>query len=171
MALALDRHVPTPLPAELSRGGLTVAPLGPWRDGSIGVPPGFSANDASLVVRLSYAGRCILLVGDIGEEGESDLLDRRSAGIDLGCDVLKMPHHGSRYASGEAFLDAVSPSLAVASAGKYNRFGLPSPITLERYGRRGVWVLRTDRDGAVSVFVGSSGDLRAACMRDCQPKD
>jgi competence protein ComEC len=171
MALALDRHVPTPLPTELSRSGLSVAPLGPWRDGSIGVPPGVSANDASLVVRLSYAGRCILLAGDIGEEGESDLLDRRSADLDLGCDVLKMPHHGSRYASGESFLDAVAPSLAVASAGKYNRFGLPSPITLERYGRRGIWVLRTDRDGAVRVFIGSSGDLRAACMRDCQPKN
>jgi competence protein ComEC len=169
MALAHERQVPTPPPIELSRSGLTVAPLGPWREGSIGVSPGLSANDASLVVRLTYAGRCILLAGDIGEEGEASLFDRRSTGIDLGCDVLKMPHHGSRYASGEAFLDAVSPSLAVVSAGKYNRFGLPSPITLERYARRGVWILRTDRDGAVSVFVGSSGDLRAACTRNCQP--
>ena len=169
MVLARERRVPTPPPADLFRDGLTVAPLGPWREGSIGVPLGLSANDASLVVRLAYAGRRILLAGDIGEEGEAGLLDRRSAGIDLGCDVLKMPHHGSRYASGEEFLDAVSPSLAVASVGKYNRFGLPSPIALQRYDRRGVWVLRTDRDGAVTVFVGSSGDLRAACTRDCQP--
>ena len=169
MALAHERQVPTPPPVDLSRDGLTVTPLGPWREGSIGVPLGLSANDASLVVRLSFAGRHILLAGDIGEEGEASLLDRRSAGIELGCDVLKMPHHGSRYASGEDFLDAVSPSLAVASVGKYNRFGLPSPIALQRYHRRGVWVLRTDRDGAVTVFVSSLGDLRAACTRDCQP--
>jgi competence protein ComEC len=169
MALARERLVPTPPPAVLSRSGLTVSPLGPWRDGGIGVSPGLSTNDASLVLRLSYAGRSVLLSGDIGEEGEADLLDRRSAGIDIGCEVLKMPHHGSRHSSGDAFLDAARPSLAVASAGMYNRFGLPSPIALERYARRGVWVLRTDRDGAVSVFATSAGDLRAACARGCQP--
>ena len=169
MALASERKVSTPPPAALVRGGLTVTPLCPWLDGRIGVPPGLGTNDASLVVRLGYAGRRILLAGDIGREGEAELLDRRAAGIDLACDVLKMPHHGSRHASGREFLAAVSPRLAVASAGKYNRFGLPSPVALERYARRGVSVLRTDRDGAVSLFVDGSGNLRVTCVRECTP--
>jgi competence protein ComEC len=168
MALAHDRHVSTPLPTELASDGLTISPLGPWQDGHIGAPPGLGTNDASLVVRLTYAGQRLLLTGDIGEEGEAELLDGR-AGTDLGCDVLKMPHHGSRHASGEAFLHAVSPRVAVASAGKYNRFGLPSPAALDRYQRRGISVLRTDRDGAVGMVVDKVGNLRATCERGCQP--
>jgi competence protein ComEC len=169
MTLATEQRVPTPAPTELIRDGLTVSPIGPWLDGRIGVPPGLGTNDASLVVRLSFAGQRILLAGDIGEEGEAELLDRFAARTDLGCDVLKMPHHGSRHASGEAFLDAVSPRLAIASAGKYNRFGLPSPAALGRYARRSILVLRTDRDGAVGITVDESGNLRTTCARGCQP--
>jgi competence protein ComEC len=169
MTLARQRRVPTPMPVALSRDGLEVVPLGPWFDGRIGVPPGLGTNDASLVIRLDYAGHRILLGGDIGDEGEAELLDGRAAGIELVCDVLKVPHHGSRHASSEAFLDAVSPRLAVASAGKYNRFGLPSPAALERYTRRGIRVLRTDRDGAVSITVDRMGTLGATCVRSCQP--
>jgi competence protein ComEC len=168
LALAYEHHVATPPPAELVREGLMVTPLGPWFDGRIGAPPGLGTNDASLVVRLSYSGQRILLTGDIGEEGEAELLEG-AAGNNLGCDVLKMPHHGSRHASGDGFLDAVSPRLAVASAGRFNRFGLPSPAALERYARRDIAVLRTDRDGAVSVTMDAAGSLRAACARGCPP--
>jgi competence protein ComEC len=83
--------------------------------------------------------------------------------------VLKVPHHGSRYASSGALLDTVSPTLAVVSAGKYNRFGLPSPAAIERYTRRGIRVLRTDRDGAVGITVDRTGRLRTICVRSCQP--
>jgi len=168
MSLAHERRVPTPVPAELFYDGMNIVPLGPWFDGRIGVPPGLGTNDASLVIRLGYAGHRILLGGDIGEEGEAELLDGHS-GHELACDVLKVPHHGSRYASSGAFLDAVSPTLAVASAGKYNRFGLPSPAALERYTRRGIRVLRTDRDGAVSITVDRAATLGATCVRGCQP--
>ncbi len=169
MALAVENHVSTPPPSAMTSGGLTLTPLGPWLDGRIGVPPGLGTNDASLVLRLDYAGRGILLSGDIGEEGEAELLDRRAAGMDVACDVLKIPHHGSRHASGEAFLNAVSPNLAVASAGKYNRFGLPSPAALARYAQRGIVVMRTDRDGAVGITVDSSGNISTTCMRGCLP--
>jgi competence protein ComEC len=169
MALASEHRVSTPSPTELSHHGLNIFPLGPWFDGRIGVPPGLGTNDASLVIRLDYAGHRLLFGGDIGEEGEAELLDRRAARVELVCDVLKVPHHGSRYASSGAFLDAVSPTLAVASAGKYNRFGLPNPAALERYAQRGILVLRTDRDGAVTLTADSSGRLGTTCARSCQP--
>ena len=169
MVLARERRVSTPPPAELSRDGLHIVPLGPWFDGRIGVPPGLGTNDASLVIRLDYAGHRILLGGDIGDEGEAELLDRRAARIELACDVLKVPHHGSRHASSGAFLDAVSPTVAVASAGKFNRFGLPSPAALARYARRDIQVLRTDRDGAVTITVDRAGRLGTTCVRRCHP--
>ena len=153
LALAEARHVQTPAPGALAHGGLVVEAVGPWLAGHIGVPPGLSTNDASLVVRLAYARRRVLFTGDIGHGGEAELLDRRASGASLAADLLKIPHHGSRHASGGEFLAAVAPSLAVASAGRFNRFGLPSPAALERYKRRNIDVRRTDRDGAVTVTV------------------
>ena len=135
----------------------------------IAVPAGLGANDASLVVRFSYAGRCVLFTGDIGADGEAELLGQRSAGMDVSCDILKMPHHGSRYASSAEFIDAVSPRLAVASAGRYNRFNLPNPIAIERYARRGINVLRTDYNGSVTLAVGKTGEISVTCSLGCEP--
>ena len=168
--VAKERRVPTPVPTVLEKAGLVIEAVGPRLDGHIGVPPGLGTNDASLVVRLTFAGRRILFPGDIGEEGEAELLDEhRASGLDLAADVLKIPHHGSRHASGGHFIEAVSPGLAVASAGRFNRFGLPSPVALERYARQRIEVLRTDRDGAVTLAADALGGLRASCQRGCGP--
>jgi competence protein ComEC len=167
--LARERRVPTPSPGSFASSGLVVEALGPRVGQVIAVPPGLGANDASLVVRLSYAGRRVLFTGDIGADGESELLGQHSAGLNLSCDILKMPHHGSRYASSAEFVDAVSPRLAVASAGRYNRFNLPNPIAIERYARRGIHVLRTDHDGSVTVTIGKSGGISLTCALGCQP--
>jgi len=159
MALAKARGVPTPIPGRLSYAGMVVETIGPWVDDHVEVPPGLSVNDASLVVRFAYRGRHILLPGDIGEEGEQELLARRRAGLDLGADVLAVPHHGSRHASSAAFLGAVAPITAVVSAGRWNRFGLPSRDALRRYAALSIPVLRTDQVGAVQVRVRDSGCL------------
>ncbi len=167
--LAQERGVPAPSPGSFASSGLVVEALGPRVGNVIGVPPGLGANDASLVVRLSYAGRRILFTGDIGADGEAELLGQRSGGLELSCDILKMPHHGSRYASSPEFVDAISPGLAVVSAGRYNRFNLPNPIAIARYARRGIRVLRTDHDGSVTVTVGKLGEISLSCALGCQP--
>ena len=111
-------------------------------------PPdtGTGINNVSIVLLGSVAGRRFLLTGDVEEEVDPELLAR------LGhVDLLKIAHHGSRTASTDAFLDAVDPTVAVASAGAGNPYGHPSPATLSRIEARGARVLRTDRDGSVSV--------------------
>jgi competence protein ComEC len=167
--LARERGVPTPSPGSFASSGLVVEALGPRVGNSIAVPAGLGANDASLVVRFSYAGRRVLFTGDIGRDGEAELLGQNSAGMDLTCDILKMPHHGSRYSSSAEFLAAVLPRWAVASAGRYNRFNLPNPIAIERYVRRGIQVLRTDHAGAVTSTIEKLGAINLTCARGCQP--
>jgi competence protein ComEC len=113
-------------------------------------------NDASLVILAEARGRRFLLTGDIEAAAEAALAT--GAG-DLGADVLKVAHHGSKSSSTEAFLERVAPRLAVVSAGRRNAFGHPAPGVLERLHGRGTRVLRTDRDGIVVLRVEEGGRL------------
>ena len=119
------------------------------RPGSVPREPpdtGTGINNVSIVLLGSVAGRRFLLTGDVEQEVDPELLAR------LGhVDLLKIAHHGSKTASTDAFLDAVDPTVAVASAGTGNPYGHPSPATLSRIEARGARVFRTDRDGSVSV--------------------
>ena len=72
-------------------------------------------------------------------------------GLATHADVLKVGHHGSRTSSIEPFLDSVSPSIALISAGYENSFGHPHPDVLKRLNARHAAVLRTDLDGLVTV--------------------
>jgi competence protein ComEC len=167
LALANQRGVPTPVPARFERRGMRVEPLGPWVGDAIGPPPGLDANNASLVVRASYAGHAVLFTGDIGVDGEAELVARGGIGLTIASDVVKVPHHGSRKSSGDEFLAAVQPGTAVVSVGKHNTFHLPSSATLARYAALGVRMRRTDRDGAVTVAVDAQGRLSVTCVRGC----
>lgn len=165
IALARRRAVSTPLPALLQIGALVIEPLGPWLDDRIGAPPGLSVNDASLSVRIAYAGRTVVFTGDLEQQGEAEL----AAGpIALPADVLKVPHHGSRTSSSADLLGAARPWLAVASLGRENRFGFPHAEAVRAYASRGIRLLRTDLHGAVTVTIGADGSLRATCLLGCR---
>jgi competence protein ComEC len=171
LALARRRGVDLPEPRAIERCGLTLNPLGPWVGQHIGAPPGTSVNDASLVVRLGYAGRAVLFPGDLEADGEGELVGNAAAGMSIGADVLKVPHHGSRTSSGTELLDAVRPGLAVISLGRQNRFHFPRPEVLQRYRERNVRVLRTDEAGAITVTIEPGGGISTDCVRGCPAKD
>ena len=164
VALARRRGVAVEVPRPLARAGLQLQPLGPFVGDEIAAPAGLDANDASLVVRLDFAGHRILFTGDIEAQGEAELLGRHDAAA-LACDLIKVPHHGSRTSSGDALLGAVHPGRAVMSLGRQNRFGFPRPEILERYRVHDVQVLRTDRDGAIAVDLAADGVLHTTCAR------
>jgi len=105
-------------------------------------------NNDSLAFRVSYGSRTFLLTGDMERPMENRLL---ADGLLKHADVLKVGHHGSKTSSTPLFLDAVSPSLAVVSAGYENSFGHPHPDVLKRLRDRHAAVLRTDLDGLITV--------------------
>lgn len=116
-----------------------------------------SDNDRSLTLRLAYGPTAVLLPGDLEAGGELALVT--AARHELASTVLKVPHHGSRTSSTPLFLAAVAPTLAVVSCGYDNRFGFPHPRVLEAYSSRNIEVLRTDRDGAISVRIEPEGGI------------
>jgi competence protein ComEC len=120
-----------------------------------GDPAPRKANDLSCVLRISAGGGSMLLTGDIERASEALLVERSPEG--LRSDVLLVPHHGSKTSSSEEFLAAVAPALAVIPAGYRNRFGHPNADVLARYAALQTKMLRTDRDGAITVRIGASG--------------
>lgn len=113
-------------------------------------PAGKDLNNMSLVVRLRYGERGFLFTGDMAGAGEAALVEKGGR-REITADVLKAPHHGSRYSSSWPFLERVAPSLVVVSAGRRNPFGFPHGETLERYAKAGAKVLRTDEGGAIII--------------------
>lgn len=117
-------------------------------------------NNASLVLLARYRGLRMLLTGDIEPEAQQALL---RSGYGLRADVLKVPHHGSRYQE-PRFLSAVGADVAVVSAGRDNDYGHPAETTLGMLQREGTDVYRTDLAGDVAV-VWSDGDLSVQTRR------
>ncbi len=113
-------------------------------------PAGKIPNNDSLVLRLSDGQVRFLLTGDIEKQTEEKLV---AEGVPLTSDFLKVPHHGSRTSSTQAFLAAVAPRAAVVSVGAANPFGHPAAEIVERYQDDGIRLLRTDRDGAVTALT------------------
>jgi competence protein ComEC len=83
-------------------------------------------NSDSLVLRLRYRNRSILLPGDAEKDAERSMLRQNSAEA-LQSDVLKIGHHGSKNSTMPEFLDAVHPRLAIISAGEDNPYGHHEP--------------------------------------------
>lgn len=78
--------------------------------------PGDSEGD-SVVVRLDYGSVCFLLLGDAREAEQDAMVD---AGVWLGCDILKAPHHGGTSGLTDRFLTVVGPEVVVIPAGGFS---------------------------------------------------
>lgn len=104
-------------------------------------------NDRSVVLLVEHRGLRLLFTGDIDENVEREIVEEHP---DLDCDVLKVSHHGSRYASASEFLAVVQPELAVIQCG-VNNYGHPAPEALERLHGSGATVYTTREDGTVGL--------------------
>ncbi len=109
-----------------------------------------SSNNDSLVLRVRYGERSILLTADIEAATEARLV-RDTA--NLRADAVKVAHHGSRTSSTEAFVEKVAPALAVISVGQRSPYNHPAPEVVERWQRHGARVMTTGTHGTISVMT------------------
>jgi competence protein ComEC len=109
-----------------------------------------SANDNSLVIRITRGPFALLWPGDIEFFGEQLL---EASGADLSATIVKAPHHGSRTSSTEAFIDAVNPREVIFSTGRKNRFHFPHEDVVARYERRGARLWNTATDGEITISI------------------
>lgn len=113
----------------------------------LGVQDTRDPNETSLVLQVTYAAFDALLTGDIESEQEQEIKKEIEPNS---IEVLKVPHHGSKYSSSQSFLEAVRPALAVIQVGK-NSYGHPTKEAIERLESVGARVLRNDQDGDIVI--------------------
>ncbi len=71
-----------------------------------------SANDQSIVVRIEFQNKSILMTGDIGFAAQQSLIAQGN----LKSDILILPHHGAVESNTAAFIEAVCPTHIVRSS-------------------------------------------------------
>jgi competence protein ComEC len=156
-AWAAARGLPVePAPYSTTRtvGDVSLQVLWPPPDSPTSGPgDGSTANEASVVLLVQVRGVRMLLTGDVEPEGQAALAGALPG---LRVDVLKVPHHGSRYQD-EDWLLSLGARVALVSVGADNDYGHPAAQTLDPLAAAGTRVLRTDEDGDLAVVEDGDG--------------
>ncbi len=121
---------------------------------------GNDTNANSIVLRLDYGEFTMLFMGDAETQTEQRLLGKKD--VDLNAKVIKVAHHGSKYATSEEFVKRVHPEAAIISDGSWNRYGHPAQAVLDRLKGAKVKLWRTDLQGEITITTKGKGDANGA---------
>jgi competence protein ComEC len=123
-------------------------------------------NSNSIVMRLDYGDFSMLLPGDGEEQTEHRMLTKD---LNLKAKILKVAHHGSKYATTQDFLSRVKPEVAIISCGEWNRYGHPSQVVLDRLRAANVKLYRTDLQGEITITTkGKENDYVVKTTKDAK---
>ncbi len=126
----------------LRLGEVTIDVIHPPRDGAIA-----SDNANSITVTIEFAGRRLLLPGDLETPGLEEVI----AELPIDCDLLMAPHHGSRRSDPPGFAAWSTPEWVVISGES------DSDSEVQRaYRSAGAEVLNTGQLGAVQFCLNRS---------------
>lgn len=140
----------------LELGGALVEVLSPARKDAPNIR---SANNASVVMRVKFGSRSILLTGDIERETEAEMLADPATVRSLRADITKVPHHGSRTSSTPEFIEKTAAGIAIISVGRRSPFGHPHLAVVHRWQGSGSKVMTTGAKGTITISTDGS-DLR-----------
>ncbi len=108
-------------------------------------------NENSIVLEIEYAGRRILLCGDLEKEGLQQMLSRQQCKVDL----LLSPHHGSLTSNTRELAEWSQPDRVVVSGSRHSS----RRALKERYGDE-TRILSTHLSGAITIEIDSTGTVR-----------
>ncbi len=107
-------------------------------------------NNNSLVLKIIYDKISILFTGDIEIEAEEYMVQNIKQ-LELASNILKSPHHGSKYSNSLPFLKTISPEITIISSRQISWFPLPSPDIIRRLESLQSIIYQTEKDGAVTI--------------------
>ncbi len=132
-------------------GELKMKILGPIKESYSNI------NNSSVIMKVTYGSTSFMLSGDAESGAEKEMLEHYTLS-ELKCDFYKSGHHGSKTASSENFMKAVSPKIVAVSVGEGNKYGLPDEEVLDIYEKNGVTYYRTDERGSL-VFTSDGAQI------------
>ena len=127
---------------------------------------GNDLNSNSIVLRLDYGDFTMLFMGDAESQAEERMIGKD---LDLKAKVIKIAHHGSKYATSDHFLKRVQPEAAIISDGAWNRYGHPAQSVLDRLKASNMKVYRTDLQGEITITTKGKGDASGARVFEVKP--
>jgi len=113
-------------------------------------PLGQEVSAGGLAVLFEVGTVRFLFLYGLDVDGEEQLVRLNP---DLDVDVLKVPKHGHKDATGSLLLESFMPETAIITVGIYNELLLPSVEVLNRLERQGISVYRTDKHGTIRVIT------------------
>ncbi|HML75232.1 MAG TPA: ComEC/Rec2 family competence protein [Anaerohalosphaeraceae bacterium] len=137
-------HIPIrPVPKSLNSGPVQIRSLWPTET----TTPSLSDNDRSEVLLITYAGKSILLCGDIEIAAQTELLKLHP---DLHADIMLLPHHGSTANLAPDFISRIAPDILIASCTQSRMSNAYTPTQNQQ-------AFYTGSDGAIEIKIKADG--------------
>ena len=114
---------------------------------------GSECNNSSIVLKVQYGNNGILFTGDLERNGEQTLFQYAQF---LESELIKVGHHGSNTSTSDMFLNYIQPLVSVVSVAENNKFGHPSPKTLQRLQGYNSKTYLTSKHGALVFEIGQN---------------
>lgn len=111
-------------------------------------------NEESVSLKITYGDIDFIFTGDAGVKEEQEMIDTQ---IELDAEILHLGHHGSNTSSGAAFLQAVTPEVAIYSAGIDNSYGHPHAEVIAAVENAGAEIYGTDVNG--TILIETNGEV------------
>lgn len=110
-------------------------------------------NQASLGLLYEAEGVNMLFTGDMDKEALQYMYEANRDRFLHGINVLKIPHHGSKYSICEKLLQGIKPNISIISAGENNIYGHPHQETLEELKEIGSAIIITSERGGILIEI------------------
>ena len=103
-------------------------------------------NDKSLVISFTNCNKDFVIMGDAPSYIEKEIIKHVDS---IKCDILKVGHHGSNTSTSEEWLKYLSPSEAIVSCGRNNKYGHPNKEVVALLNKYKIKIHRTDVEGTI----------------------
>ncbi len=137
---------------------------------------GVNINNASIVLKLEYGGKSVILAGDaqwdswgkmteefphyVKTENPDQHVQIDTSHKPLKCNVLKIAHHGSKHGTALEPVEVLDPNYAIITCDPDSSYGFPHNITLMSLEEIQTNIMATDDCGNIMVEITKSGSLK-----------